>query len=548
MSSLLIISYGPIQTFIAASRKTRDLRAGSRLLVEVGKSIGSRLQELGAKPIIPHRLGDEAANIILCEVEGDPNAAAEEARKAAVRTLLQALEDSKIDRGLINEELAKSQLNQMVDFYAGWSDLSVGDFQQCRRRAELALSASKSTRSFSKAPSLDSGLPKSSLDPSWDNVIQLENGKTPRRYRDRLKGVETLDAASVIKRFNKKLCERFDSTRSVAMAGFLKSTIQPPDGLLEPIARWGSHHAPEEDLADLLALDFPETVTPEAASELKAMIRPVKDWARGQGISWPRPFYAILAADGDRMGEAIQNLDSAEKVSAFSQALSEKFTSKVKGVIDQAKGSLVYAGGDDVLALLPVESCIQTAEELSRMFKEAMGGHGLTLSAGLAIVPVHDDLQSSLQFARDLESAAKKGGRNALAIGARTPTGELARVVARFEADRTLPETKDLNTVLQVFSQGAQLPRGYPYEIASLASEVSELAKELRDKDQLRKLIQGEIARITTRKLQGSPEAREERLKDIESLWAWVEDPPRLDSYAALLKIAHFLTRGQENK
>ncbi len=548
MSSLLMISYGPIQTFIASSRKTRDLKAGSRLLVEIGMAIGRRLSELGAKPIIPHKLGGEAANVILCEIAGDPKIVAGEARKAGLAVLMEALSDSKLEAGLINEELAKAQLNQMVEYYAGWSDFSNGDFIQSRRRAELALAASKSTRAFLPAPSLDSGLPKSSLDPSWDNVIQLENGKTPRRYRNRLKGIETLDVASVIKRFNKKLCSRFDSTRAVSMSCFLKSTSQPPDGLLEPIARWGSVYAPEEDLADLLALDLPESVLPDEARELRQLIRPVKDWARSQGIEWPRPFYAILAADGDRMGEAIQKLGTPNAVSAFSEALSDRFTSRVSGLIDESKGSLVYAGGDDVLALLPVENGIETANKLSQLFKSAMQEHSLSLSVGLAIVPVHDDLQSSLQFARELESAAKSSGRDALAIGARTPTGELARVIARFGHDDLLPHTSRMQSVLQVFSGESDLPRGYPYEIAALAEEIRNLSQEITDPAQLKKLIQGEIVRITARKLQGSEESKKPELERLGGLWDWIKDPSQLDAYAALLKIAHFLTRGQENK
>src|SRR5258708_21422384 len=72
----------------------------------------------------------------------------------------------------------------------------------------------------------------------------------------------------------------------------------------------------------------------------------------------PGPYYALLQADGDGMGEVIdaQAVHGYERHRQLSQQLAN-FASGV-GVIVEKKnqGALVYAGGDDVLAFLPLHT------------------------------------------------------------------------------------------------------------------------------------------------------------------------------------------------
>ena len=74
MSHLLAISVGPVQEFIAAARRTRDLWFGSYLLSEISRAVAKAVENQGGKLIFPASSDAEnVANVILAELHtGDP--------------------------------------------------------------------------------------------------------------------------------------------------------------------------------------------------------------------------------------------------------------------------------------------------------------------------------------------------------------------------------------------------------------------------------------------------------------------------------------------
>jgi CRISPR-associated protein Cmr2 len=98
-------------------------------------------------------------------------------------------------------------------------------------------------------------------------------------------------------------------------------------------------------------------------------------------------------------------------------------------------GTLIYAGGDDVLALLPTETALACAAELEEVWRRdwadddrgtrrlLMGGRA-TVSAGVAVVHYKEDLRLALQAARDAEKQAKSAGRDALGLRVVRRSGE----------------------------------------------------------------------------------------------------------------------------
>src|SRR4051794_37930167 len=91
---LLAVSIGPVQDFIAAARRTRDLWFGSHLLSEVSKSVARVVQDRGAMLIFPAPVARadlepgstlDVANVILAELpDQDPEDIVREARKGAM--------------------------------------------------------------------------------------------------------------------------------------------------------------------------------------------------------------------------------------------------------------------------------------------------------------------------------------------------------------------------------------------------------------------------------------------------------------------------------
>jgi CRISPR-associated protein Cmr2 len=137
------------------------------------------------------------------------------------------------------------------------------------------------------------------------------------------------------------------------------------------------------------------------------------------GRTEPQGYYAILHADGDRMGRVIDANGHAAHVRLSAKLV--EFARAVESVVRAHQGSLVYSGGDDVLALLPLHRAVACATELAARFEADLAefcdaeGHSPTLSAGLAVVHHLTPFDAALDVARRAEKLAKKT-RDALAI------------------------------------------------------------------------------------------------------------------------------------
>ena len=79
-SYLYVLSIGPVQDFIAAARRTRDLWLGSHLLSEISKAAAKRIDDEGGRLIFPNLKKEKlepssspdapnVANIILAELK-----------------------------------------------------------------------------------------------------------------------------------------------------------------------------------------------------------------------------------------------------------------------------------------------------------------------------------------------------------------------------------------------------------------------------------------------------------------------------------------------
>lgn len=158
-----------------------------------------------------------------------------------------------------------------------------------------------------------------------------------------------------------------------------------------------------------------------ARAELVDLLRKVN----GSVGSAAPVYYAFLLADGDRLGEQVARAGGdAGKVSAALSA----FGREVDGIVRKYHGVTVYAGGDDVLAMLPVPDALRCADELARAYAAAFQkaiGQEATLSAAVVFAHVRMPVGGALAHARDLlERVAKDGnGRDSLAVAVLKPGG-----------------------------------------------------------------------------------------------------------------------------
>ena len=145
--------------------------------------------------------------------------------------------------------------------------------------------------------------------------------------------------------------------------------------------------------------------------------------AQGSRLGPPPTHYALLLADGDRLGRLAAELE----YEAVSEALGA-FTRKAPEVVRKHDGVAVYAGGDDVLALLPTSQALSCAQTLSDAYRTAFGDKGAdeaTLSAAAVFAQIRLPLGHVLREAHRLLDAVAKGrnGRDSLAAAVLKPSG-----------------------------------------------------------------------------------------------------------------------------
>lgn len=262
---------------------------------------------------------------------------------------------------------------------------------------------------------------------------------------------------------------RFPSTSSIAATGFrqgvldhwstlgaaVREHLRALDRLNQPGDRYqirkrqlerfpALHKLPGAD--ELLRYDgdffYRETFTPQRLKEILgrepqegARLAALKTLAallaqvERLNLPLPHSYLAILALDGDRIGELLGTCDDTTQHSAISAALTDFAKNDAPQIVEQEHpGSLVYAGGDDVLALLPVGDALAVAHQLRMALSKALegAGHpGRTVSCGIALLHHMQPLEGGIRAARGAEERAKEGyGRNALVVDVLRRSGE----------------------------------------------------------------------------------------------------------------------------
>jgi len=174
----------------------------------------------------------------------------------------------------------------------------------------------------------------------------------------------------------------------------------------------------------------------------------------------PTPFYAVLLMDGDSLGAQMSSSANQLKIARSLNT----FTSLVPGVVHENNGFLIYAGGDDVLALLPLEDALPCALACRNVYTQAFAGTDIstTLSGAVLFAHVKTALGEVLRQAHCiLDNEAKEGaGRDAIAVRVLKPGGDQLTWAQPWEV--ALDGGKlVLETLAEKFSQGSDSERKF---------------------------------------------------------------------------------------
>ncbi len=253
---------------------------------------------------------------------------------------------------------------------------------------------------------------------------------------------------------------------------------------------------------------FPETYESDEAGErlgagvrvqMRQRLGTLLHEAGALGIAPPAPYYAVLFLDGDRMGQWVsgthEKLPSIEEslhpdaVASCRDAFGDELLRQRRpqspslqgalsgallgfGLLSVARhvvevrhaGTLVYAGGDDVFAVAPVDGVLALAGDLEAAFRapalvsgdgvqvgpEALArnprgqggtvhlgmGDRATASAGIAVAHHRQPLGQVLEAARRMEKRAKRDlGRAAFSAALLRRSGEQSEAGAKWRLD-----------------------------------------------------------------------------------------------------------------
>jgi len=446
------------------------------------------------------------ANLILAQLpmDADPGGLAKGAQDAMNERL--HLVADRAWKGLTDphfkREVAKAQLDELMEFL--WTSVPVtGDYRADRGRVYRQLAAIKNTRLWSQPPwtaQLGAGQPKSSLDGERESVIAEavfpQRGRpgaldaNQRRQAFGLKGMERLCGIGVLKRLGSVLDDPgdvfgprgrppFHSTSHIAMVPVIERLEAHPDGpaqarkYLSALRKKGlptdrlrvavggpptllGHDGVlllESRLADHFEQEV-EGFAERTVQDQRATLDPIRKALRallketGQ-VGEPCPYYAFLLADGDNMGKAIDAIDSLEGHQKLGGALNE-FAQSCRTIVDEHHGTLIFAGGDDVLALLPLHTAVLCARALADRFKAVDDVVGMllpdakdrphpALSVGLGISHCREPMSDARALAKRAETLAKTHpGKNALAIIVAKRSGGDLELVGSWDEDPAL--------------------------------------------------------------------------------------------------------------
>lgn len=518
MPHLLKFQIGPVQDFIAQARSTRDLWSGSYLLSWLVAAGIRKLQtNSGIELLFPNPKGqpmldfEEALsqngsqtnheklltpnlpNLFIAKVETDVEKAAEECLQAIEAEWLKIAHSvwGKREKFHLPDE-AKDRFFSQVKRHLSISWQATGlneDYAGSYQQNGWHLDAVRQTRDFDAWDSSPLPTGKNRLPFGKENEKDSLSGKEEAlvggtEYKEKManlhgpypalfaKHADFLGAAAIIKRtWHLAYLENLGLQTSSA-----KFKIRSIPAIA---ARLATH------------VDDPE---PSEQSENSDK------------------YVAAITFDGDSIGKWVsgENLANKSQLESyhreFSGALSHFAIEEVRKIVEKRieskdhkgnsiqvpLGQLIYAGGDDVVALVPSDIALECAFQIRQAFRQSTQevkddeGNHPDASAGIAIAHINSPLQDLIRNAQKAEKRAKNVvGRPAFSITLMKRSGEISHWGSQWNENSGGLE---LYQAIDEMLQNGSLSARFPHRVCELLEPyLTNRAGEYHQRDSLEK-------------------------------------------------------------
>lgn len=516
---LILFTVGPVQSFIAQARKTRDLYAGSALLSEL---IKVAIMEVGKQHIIfPYVAKEESLNALqslpnrfIAHIEILPQeaqgygAGIEVAVRQKFREIAQEVLGNQ-DKPVGFDE----QIEAHLDIHWVVQEIAQNShYQESFVAIEEHLGASKNIRGFSQfayADTLGEAGRKCNLDGERNALFfgakAFKTYKTHKQWNKGAKKLtasnifiaenEGLSAVSYLKRFydHKKKISSFPSTTSIVLMEAIRhidpAKIKAYQNLFNPAKAIEECKSLKVNGMPWTRFDdqfyYEENLVPKHIPHTQQLCiahtghRKLTQ-AFAQNKAKFHKYYAVLLFDVDKMGAWLSGTKLKEgyqkdELKIFHQEFSGlllEYAKETRKILNPKahNGQVVYAGGDDFLGFVNLHHLFEVVSKLRTTFaqkvssliiqKYAEKDAVLHFSAGIVIAHHKAPFSEVLKKARQLETLAKsKGDRNAFAIATMKHSGEIQETVLRWTVDKEdnigTTHWQSIATIAQYLKDGA---------------------------------------------------------------------------------------------
>ncbi|SKB01681.1 CRISPR-associated protein, Cmr2 family [Prosthecobacter debontii] len=470
---LLRFQIGPVQDFIAQARNTRDLWSGSFLLSWLAATgIRHLRKQRGAEFIFPNPEHQPLLNELF--------------RAKDLKTLLTPSLPN-IFVALLREGDARQIAKETADAITReWKNIATAVWDEGR---SLGLRDRVKER-------FDSQVDRH-LSITWQAtpVTGDDLPAYPRDYRLNSRQLDAVRQTRDFRAWNSGGWQTTDCEKD-SLSGREEAVVGGPDwhdSVSERYQRFFKH--PNDHLG---AVNLIKRVWHQAyLSKKEAFAEPIQKFkirstlaiaSRGKqtsddedvSLTTSEKYLAAIAFDGDSMGKWMSGEFLEEEADlrghhrAFSTCLSHFATNKVRDIVEKDHaGFLIYAGGDDVVALVPADEALACSRAIREAFRAATAeiqGRDQDkrpiqpdASAGIAIAHYKTPLQDLIRAAQAAEKKAKNNGRSAFSVTLMKRSGEGETWGAKWDSGG-LELHEDISAAM---SQG-HLSGRFPHRVSEL--------------------------------------------------------------------------------
>lgn len=478
---ILMFSIGPVQTFIAESRKLKDLYAGSFLLSHLIEEAVKELDRESNVEIIFPQLGFKSMpNRIVCTITfTDPIEMEQLAEKLiqSVKGTLEGIAEKLKKKHNITLQYFDDEIENLLEVY--WVAKEIGDdpkgYEEDYHQLQVEMRRIKRLRAFEYREEPSGKNCSMSIGKRGVFTLELKEGSQKakglmekgkalnREYETKIGRNEFLSSSAFLKRFLndaeiKGYDDQFPSVCNVALGARLEKLGKVKLGE----GKSGKNATDLDAVKEIILTN--RSLTGNQADGLhkkiagvslkeeeydekdKKMIEKVYSIIEENKLS-TTPYYAVVKFDGDSIGDLYNYpaLRPTKTMKEFHIQLSKKIMGFAKELQEDLKpedGVIVYAGGEDFLGFISLDALIPVMIQFRKKFdtidlSDYIENKKLTFSAGITIAHYHENLADVMRDVGQAERYAKEidEDKDALAIFLNIRGGETLKARIKFGVD-----------------------------------------------------------------------------------------------------------------